>query len=158
MWNLYRSTTYQWKYLNVACSSMKSKSLDITYKYCGELSLLLQGTTYTFGTAQSCNFKKKWKFIKQNYTIKLQQNCASFLIYNTGMPEPRVSGVLLAPPILADQLTLSQPGGHIMPTTLLMPPSPDSYTFLRPWMSLVEKRIKGWNFVYLWMLFATEGT
>ena len=36
---------------------MKSKSLDIS-TVVTELSLLLKGTTYTFGTAQSCNFKK----------------------------------------------------------------------------------------------------
>ena len=36
------------------------------------------------------------------------------------------------PQILEDQLTLSQPGGQIMPTKLLFAP-PDFQTFLRPW-------------------------
>ena len=40
-------------------------------------------------------------------------------------------GGALAPQFLADQLTLSQPGGHIMPTTLLRAP-PDLQTLRRP--------------------------
>ena len=35
------------------------------------------------------------------------------------------------PHILTDQLTLSQPGGQIMPTTLLLPP-PYFQAFLQP--------------------------
>ena len=40
-------------------------------------------------------------------------------------------GGAMAPQILADQLTLSQPGWQIMPTYLLLAP-PDFQTFRRP--------------------------
>ena len=42
------------------------------------------------------------------------------------------AGGAAAPQILADQLTLSQPGGLIMPTTVLRAPSPDFQTLRRP--------------------------
>ena len=42
-----------------------------------------------------------------------------------------------APQFLADQLTLSQPGGHIMPTTLLRA-TPDFQTLWRPWSNIKE--------------------
>ena len=47
-------------------------------------------------------------------------------------------GVPWHPQILADQLTLSQLGGQIMPTWLLLTP-PDFQPFRRPWM--VDNRI-----------------
>ena len=42
----------------------------------------------------------------------------------------------MAPHILADQLSLSQPGGQTMPTTLLFAP-PDFKTFLRPCLGVM---------------------
>ena len=39
-----------------------------------------------------------------------------------GQSEPGMPGPTWYPHILTDQLTLSQPGGHIMPTILLLPP------------------------------------
>ena len=41
----------------------------IVNKACGELSLLVKSTTCTFGPDQSCNFKQKSKFMKQNKTF-----------------------------------------------------------------------------------------
>ena len=42
------------------------------------------------------------------------------------------AGGVMALQILADQLALSQPGGQIMPNSLLLAPT-DFWTFLRPW-------------------------
>ena len=36
----------------------------------------------------------------------------------------------MAPQILPDHLNLSQPEGHIMPTTLLLPPQPPGFSDL----------------------------
>ena len=51
------------------------------------------------------------------------------------LSEPGPSGLgalgAKAPPIVADQLTLSQPGGQIMPATVLRAP-PDFQTLRRP--------------------------
>ena len=41
------------------------------------------------------------------------------------------------PQFLADQLTLSQPGGHIMPTTLLRA-TPDIQTLRQPYSDLAK--------------------
>ena len=38
-----------------------------------------------------------------------------------------------APQFLADQFTLSQPGGHILPTQYYVPPPPDFQNLRRPW-------------------------
>ena len=48
------------------------------------------------------------------------------LYKSTGLSEPGGDGGGggMALPIIADQLTLSQPGGQIMPTTLLLAPPP----------------------------------
>ena len=60
-----------------------------------------------------------------------------------GMPE--VGGSPPPPQILADQLNLSQPGGHIMPTTLLRaPPPPDFETFLRLWKEGMHLQQVAW--------------
>ena len=44
--------------------------------------------------------------------------------------------------ILTDQLTLSQPGGQIMPTTLLLQNPQDFQTFLRPWTTYYQFEIR----------------
>ena len=44
-------------------------------------------------------------------------------------------GGALAPQFLAKQLTLSQPGGQIMPTTVIQAP-PDFQTLRRPWYTV----------------------
>ena len=61
------------------------------------------------------------------FSIKFLVTC----LYNSGLSSLGVPGVPLHPQILADQLTLSQPGGQIMCTALLLAP-PDFQTFLRP--------------------------
>ena len=53
-------------------------------------------------------------------------------MWTTEMLSLGVLGVLWHPQILADQLTLSQLGGQIMPTKLLLAPT-DFKTFRRPW-------------------------
>ena len=50
-------------------------------------------------------------------------------------------GAKAPPQFLAKQLTLSQPGGLIMPTTVLRAPSPDSQTLRRPCHVLVNSKI-----------------
>ena len=51
-----------------------------------------------------------------------------------GLSEPGVSTALQ---IFTDQVTLSQPGGQIMPTTVLRAP-PDFQTLRRPWHKLLN--------------------
>ena len=54
-------------------------------------------------------------------------------LYYTGPSQAGGWGVALASPqFLAKQLTLSQPGGQIMPITVLGPPPPDFGTFRWP--------------------------
>ena len=77
----------------------------IVNKACGELSLLVKSTTCTFGPDQSCNFKQKSKFMKQNKTFfasyQSKQNstqnsfkkCKKFINRQTG-PNQRKSQIL----------------------------------------------------------------
>ena len=51
--------------------------------------------------------------------------------YESGLSQAGGLGVL-EPQSLAKQLTLSQPGGQIMPTTVLQAPPPDFQTLRRP--------------------------
>ena len=54
--------------------------------------------------------------------------------FDSGVSSLRVPpGMPWHPQILADQLTLSQPGGQIMSTLLLLAP-PDFQIFRRPWI------------------------
>ena len=54
------------------------------------------------------------------------------------------AGGALAPQFLTKQLTLSQPGGQIMPTTVIQAPPPDFQTLRRPcdttknWLRVAE--------------------
>ena len=54
-----------------------------------------------------------------------------FLLHNAG---PSQVGGHVLPHFLADQLTLSQPGGHIIPTQYYVPPPPYFRTLRRPWV------------------------
>ena len=56
------------------------------------------------------------------------------------MPEPRVSGVLLAPPILADQLTQSG-GGADSAHPILSPPQ----DFFRRTLHVIKRRITDYS-------------
>ena len=53
------------------------------------------------------------------------------------MPDEGGWGGTFAPLISADQLTLFQAGGQIMPTKLL-PPPPDIWTVRRLWSSIIQ--------------------
>ena len=57
-----------------------------------------------------------------------QKNCSFRII--KGLLEP--GGQCHPPKILADQLSLSQPGGILSPPHYYSPPNPDFQTFLRP--------------------------
>ena len=93
---------------------MKSKSLDITYKYCGELSLLLQGTTYTFGTAQSCNFKKMKVYKTKLYYKITTKLCVFFNLYYRDARTEGARGVTGTPNFGRSVNPIG--GGQILPT------------------------------------------
>jgi hypothetical protein len=59
---------------------------------------------------------------------------------DSGLSESGGTGVAMAPQILTDQLTLSQPGRQIYPPQYYCPPAPDYQTLLRPWDYKTEER------------------
>jgi hypothetical protein len=61
---------------------------------------------------------------------------------HTGPSQVGGLGGLWPPQFLAKQLTLSQPGGQIMPTTVLQAP-PDFQTLRRPWHIVLGKLKSG---------------
>ena len=63
--------------------------------------------------------KKKWR------------NCGQAINVMQGRRNGRTLGASAPPQCLAEQLTLSQPGGQIMPTTVLQAPS-NFQTLRRP--------------------------
>ena len=78
----------------------------------------------------ACQISRKKEQIDKNFT-KLYVQTVDTSCMKAGPSQVGGWGAL-APQFLAKQLTLSQPGGQIMPTTEIQAP-PDFQTLRRPW-------------------------
>ena len=110
----------------VNCSFIVTFSLKATAFNCFDLCYIVSKLTlteplkillvYSFVLVACCILSKYTRSQVGHLISKKGRGCLLYVHCTIGVSSLRVPGVPCHPQILADKLTLSQPGGQIMPT------------------------------------------